>query len=286
MKKLSIITINRNNAEGLLKTIESVVSQTFDNYEYIIIDGASTDSSVNTIKQYADKVTYWVSEPVKGIYNAMNKGILQAKGEYCLFLNSGDYLYSNDVLYKAFIENNCDEDIVTGDMLKLYPDQTSRLDKGQAYARKQEGRELTLFDMYWGTLNHSSSFIKRKLFDEYGLYDENYKIVSDWIFFLKTIGLNNAKVKYIDLIISSFDMSGVSNVNMNLRNKERSEVIESNFPSNFLKDYEYFHQLLQQIQSLQQLRQIEKKYNYLFEYSFTYFIARFVNKVIRLFHKN
>jgi len=83
--KLSIITVNLNNAAGLQKTIESVITQTFTDYEYIIIDGGSTDGSVDVIKQHADKITYWVSEPDKGIYNAMNKGILQAKGEYCLF---------------------------------------------------------------------------------------------------------------------------------------------------------------------------------------------------------
>ena len=88
--KLSIITINRNNAAGLRRTIESVVSQTYTEFEYIIIDGASTDESVDVIKEYADKITFWVSEPDNGIYNAMNKGILKAKGEYLLFLNSGD----------------------------------------------------------------------------------------------------------------------------------------------------------------------------------------------------
>jgi len=100
--KLSIITVNLNNAEGLRKTIESVVSQTYTDYEYIIIDGGSTDGCVEIIKQYEDKITYWVSEPDKGIYNAMNKGILKAKGEYCQFLNSGDWLIKESILHDIF----------------------------------------------------------------------------------------------------------------------------------------------------------------------------------------
>ena len=97
MPKLSIITINLNNAQGLEKTIKSVVSQTYSDYEYIIIDGASTDGSVDVIQEYRNKITYWVSEPDTGIYNAMNKGILKATGEYCQFLNSGDILVDNNV---------------------------------------------------------------------------------------------------------------------------------------------------------------------------------------------
>ena len=90
MKKISIITINYNNCEGLRRTIESVVNQTCRDFEYIIIDGGSTDGSVDVIKRYADNIDYWVSEPDKGIYNAMNKGIRMATGDYVQILNSGD----------------------------------------------------------------------------------------------------------------------------------------------------------------------------------------------------
>ena len=104
--KLSIITVNLNNAAGLQKTIESVINQTFTDYEFIIIDGGSTDSSLEIIKQYANKITYWVSEPDNGIYNGMNKGIGQADGEYCFFLNSGDWMIENNTLYK-FLYKDC-----------------------------------------------------------------------------------------------------------------------------------------------------------------------------------
>ena len=89
--KLSIITVNLNNLEGLKKTYESVVCQTFTDYEWLVIDGGSTDGSREFIEEHQDKFAYWCSEPDKGIYNAMNKGIVRAKGEYLNFMNSGDY---------------------------------------------------------------------------------------------------------------------------------------------------------------------------------------------------
>lgn len=100
--KLSIITVKLNNRDGLKRTIDSVVSQTFTDYEWIVIDGGSTDGSRELIEQYQDHFAYWCSEPDKGIYNAMNKGIAHAKGEWLQFLNSGDVLYSNNTLASVF----------------------------------------------------------------------------------------------------------------------------------------------------------------------------------------
>src|SRR6478735_1115877 len=99
--QLSIITINYNNLQGLQKTIESVVSQSFKDFEYIIIDGGSTDGSKVLIEKYSESITYWVSEKDNGIYPAMNKGIQVANGEYLLFLNSGDWFYENTTLSMA-----------------------------------------------------------------------------------------------------------------------------------------------------------------------------------------
>jgi len=267
--KLSIISVNLNNADGLRMTIQSVVSQTFTDYEYIIIDGGSTDDSVEIIKQYADKITYWVSEPDKGIYNAMNKGILQAKGEYCQFLNSGDLLYSDTVLIDVF-RLNCTDDIITGDMLKRYPTNITKLDKGQAYTRWERGQILTLYDMYWGTVNHSSSFIKRNLFNKFGLYDENYKIVSDWIFFLKTIGLAGIEVKYVNIVISCFDMTGISNADIPMVNEERKNALEKNIPKQILIDYQQFETL-------------NRKVNHILKYKTIRFIVKLVEKTFRIF---
>jgi glycosyltransferase involved in cell wall biosynthesis len=116
MLKLSIITVNLNNAAGLRKTIESVRAQTFKDFEHIIIDGDSTDESVAVIKKFEDGFSYWVSEPDGGIYQGMNKGTRVAKGEYCLYLNSGDYLYNSKVLEKVFKEK-FSEDLVYGNSI-------------------------------------------------------------------------------------------------------------------------------------------------------------------------
>lgn len=210
MRKLSIITINYNNASGLEKTIQSVVEQTFTDFEYIVIDGGSTDGSVDLINQYKDKITYWISESDKGIYNAMNKGILKANGDYLMFLNSGDWLAGSNTLREIFAQQFA-EDIVYGNMIKVFSDGTTQLDKGP------QRSELTLYDMYYHTINHSSALIKKKLFDTYSLYDEKYKIVSDWLFFLKTIGLEGVSVKYLDIDFNYFDKSGISSVQLNLR---------------------------------------------------------------------
>lgn len=274
--KLSIITINLNNVSGLQKTIESVICQTFRDFEYIVIDGAGTDGSVEVIEQYAEKINYWISEPDTGIYNAMNKGILKATGTYCLFLNSGDTLYSETVLENVFTENYS-EDIITGDMLRIYSDKTV-LDKGQACIRSSEGQKLTLFDLFFGFMNHQATFIKKELFSRFGLYDENYKIVSDWLFFLNVIGLHGVQVKYINTIISCFDMTGVSNTNMELSRNERQIAIQSIFHQAVIDDYKYFEKVNTEYKIL------KSKYDYLFQYRITYFIAKFVNKLIRLFH--
>jgi glycosyltransferase involved in cell wall biosynthesis len=267
-KQLSIITINFNSAEGLQKTIESVISQVFSDFEYIIIDGGSTDSSVNVIKQYENRITYWISEPDKGVYNAMNKGILQAKGEYCLFLNSGDTLYSKTILNEIFNMNYA-EDIITGNFLKQYP-KKEIVDKGHAYHRAKEGKNLSLFDFFVSNIPHQATFIKRKLFDRYGLYDENYKIVSDWLFFLKTIVFESVEVKYIDTTIARFDMEGISNANMALHMLERRKILEELLPPAILADYDYFEK-------------VDDAFHKLFKYKVSYYFGRLINKMVTLY---
>lgn len=172
--KLSIITINYNNKHGLQKTINSVISQIYKEFEWIIIDGGSTDGSKELIEQYTDYITYWVCEPDKGIYNAMNKGIEVAKGEYLLFLNSGDYLVSvytlEHVLCKSF-----QADIVYGNLLY----DKKKVERAPGFHNDY----IACIDLIKGTLFHPSTFIKRELFEKYGYYDETLKIVADWKFF-------------------------------------------------------------------------------------------------------
>lgn len=227
---MSIITINQNNVEGLKKTLPSVFEQSFREFEYIVIDGGSTDGSKEFIESHSDKIDYWVSEQDFGIYNAMNKGIRVANGKYLLFLNSGDWLYENVVLDKV-ADKLTDCDVLYGNMMKVFPDGKKHLDKGV------NGNEITFKTFAEGTINHSSSLIKRELFIKYGFYDENLKIVSDWKFFLITLGLNNAVIKYVDYTFSYFDMTGISNSNIELRNRERLKVLQEEIPFPIYADY-------------------------------------------------
>lgn len=277
MPKLSIITINKNNAKGLKKTIESVVNQTSKDFEYIIIDGSSTDESVEIIKSFTDipektkveirteveaefkeedmnasqaqstpPITYWLSESDSGIYNAMNKGIKVAKGEYCQFLNSGDYLVSDNVIAVMVSEmNSCD--ILYGNLLK-------KISWGIYKDRSFAGKKPSMMNFYTSTLNHSPAFIKRILFDKYGLYDESLQIVSDWKFYIKVIIFGNAILKYKDIDVTIFNLQGISSTNNKLVKKERRKVLETFLHENIIVDYERYAIAIKQYNRINQFK--------------------------------
>ncbi len=238
--RLSIITINRNNATGLEKTMQSVASQSFKDFEYVIVDGASTDGSVEMIKKYESQFAHlrWLSEPDAGIYNAMNKGICMASGEYIQILNSADALAAPDVTERmlAALEKADCPSIFYGNMVKCFPDGRRLVDKSFA------GREITMLDMYTGTLNHDPAYIRRNLFEKYGYYDEGLKIVSDWKWYLQAIILGGEKPQYVDLDVTLFDMTGISE---NAKSKamirdERAKVLEEVIPAGYLHDYQKY----------------------------------------------
>lgn len=151
--KISIITINYNNLEGLKRTIESVVNQTWQEFEYLIIDGGSTDGSVEYIESKSEHVDYWVSEPDKGVYHAMNKGIAKSSGEYLLFLNSGDHFYNKKVLAQ-----NCQE---IKDSSIIYFD--LQVVEEQKMFIKEYPSVLSFSYFLNDTLPHPATFIKKKL---------------------------------------------------------------------------------------------------------------------------
>lgn len=253
--KLSIVTINYNDAEGLLKTLNSVATQTYRDIEHIIIDGGSIDGSVDVIREYAEghtsHIVKWVSEPDHGIYNAQNKGIKLATGDYCQFLNSGDYLAAPDVterMVDALIHytsiHNISIDILYGNMKKVMPDGKFVRDVCGAT------NDVTLNMFYRGCLNHSPAYIKRSLFDEYGLYDEILKICSDWKFYMQSIVLGNAKVQYVDIDVSIFDMTGISETRKDILNEERNRLLHEMVPEGILKDYDRYHFPMEQYDRL------------------------------------
>ena len=246
--KLSIITINRNNAAGLEMTLQSVASQTFKEFEYIVVDGASTDGSVEVIKQYEPQFAHlkWVSEPDAGIYNAMNKGIHMASGEYIQILNSADGLASEEVTERMLraLEETGYPSILYGNMIKCFPDGRKMVDKCFA------GQEITMLGMFTGTLNHDPAYIRRDLFDKYGYYDESLKIVSDWKWYLQAIILGGEKPQYVDVDVTLFDMTGISETNKELDMTERKQVLDQMFPKAVLADYEQFAFPIEQMKRL------------------------------------
>jgi len=202
--RLSIITINYNNCEGLKKTIDSVVSQTFRDFEWIVIDGGSTDGSKELIEQYSDYFAYWVSEPDKGIYHAMNKGVKVAKGDYLQFLNSGDWLRDESVLMD-FANSKFSTDLVVGDIRLIYGD---REEDGFSPDRVDAG-----FFLHGGAIWHPCAFIKKSLFDKCGYYNEEFRIISDWEFFMKSVVLHGATYAHFRRIVACFPVDGISSRN-------------------------------------------------------------------------
>lgn len=250
MSILSIITINRNNAIGLEKTLQSVLSCNRIDFEHIIVDGASTDDSVEIIRKYeAKKVGHlrWISEPDKGIYDAMNKGIRMASGDYLQFLNSGDCLVSSSVVDKMYFElkRNNYPSILYGNMLKCFLD--GKVVRDQCFG----GQEITFLGFYKGTLNHSPAYIRRTLFAKYGLYDESLRIVSDWKWYLQAIILGGEKPVYTDIDVTLFDMTGISETNQILVRKERRVVLQGLIAPAILADYDKWSFSILQIERLQ-----------------------------------
>lgn len=227
--KLSIITINYNNKAGLQKTLESVLAQTCRDFEWIVIDGGSTDGSKDLIEQHQDAMAYWCSEPDRGVYHAMNKGITKATGEYCLFLNSGDYMCSREVLRTVFSE--CwREDIIYGNVVTTDG-------KSETVLKGFHSDSLLGVDLVKSTICHQTAFIRRDLFDKCGYYDESLSIVSDWKFFFMAILIHKCSLKYVDLNIVYYDLSGFSSIHPERLEEEKKRVLKELLPEFVVQDY-------------------------------------------------
>jgi glycosyltransferase involved in cell wall biosynthesis len=334
--QLSIITINYNNAEGLRKTLASVAAQTYPNIEHIIVDGGSTDGSVDVIREYESTLASslsplafslkWLSEPDKGIYNAMNKGIEIALGkrvvnndhtsspiannqspiaqtDYIQILNSGDILAAHDVTERmmAALAAQCAE--IKGESLKIKGEKTSetvtsasrlsplasRLENcpaifyGNMIKEWLDGKRVkdtcgggdytpeSFYYFYRGTLNHDCAYIRKDLFEKYGLYNEEMKICSDWEWYVRAIVLGGEKTVYTNIDVTVFDMTGISESdgkNRELIQKERREYLESILPAAVLRDYDMLSLPIEQYRRL-------KKYHL---WGIVYFVERVLFK--------
>ena len=209
---IDVITINKNNIDGLRKTIESVVCQTrFDQVNMIVIDGGSDDGSVDVIKQYQDRINYWVSEKDDGIYHAMNKGIDVATGDYCIFLNSGDYFSSNNVIERILPE--LDRDIVYGDEYKDNG-KTIKLSKYPSIIDDNFFRKTAL--------PHQSTFIRTRLLKNIH-YSTKWKLLGDSLWFYERIVEDKVGYKHISLPISVYNLDGISSRERSKYEEEKRE---------------------------------------------------------------
>ena len=342
--KLSIVTINYNNAEGLRKTLASVASQTYADIEHVIVDGGSTDGSVEIICEYARAngahagsptcptgqtnnchQIHWLSEPDNGIYHAMNKGIEIALGQrivnddhtsspitnsqspisnnpspiastsYIQILNSGDILAADDVTERMFkamgnwqspianspspitniqspISNSQSPiSIFYGNMIKEWPD-------GRRVKDTCGGGDYTpdsFYYFYRGTLNHDCAYIRKDLFEKYGLYNEQMKICSDWEWYVRAIVLGGEKTVYTNIDVTVFDMTGISEAdgkNKDIILKERREYLESILPAAVLRDYDMLSLPIEQYRRL-------KKYHL---WGIVYFVERILFKLEKM----
>lgn len=209
---ITIITVVYNGAQFLEDTIKSVINQSFKNFEYIVIDGGSTDGTLEIIQKYQSHIAKWISEPDKGIYDAMNKGIDLSTGSWLNFMNAGDSLYSSEVLENVF-DNEISQDIGI-----IY----GNTDIGHKILKYKQN--LNIQDMAQGMmLCHQSTFYR--LCDSIR-YNLKYKICGDQDFTMQFFS-KNRKSQYFDITISKYDLDGISSQSLNKILKEKFQINKS-----------------------------------------------------------
>ncbi|WP_343565958.1 glycosyltransferase family 2 protein [Sphingobacterium sp.] len=222
--KFSVITINYNNRKGLDSTVQSVINQTYQGFEFIVIDGESDDGSQEILAAYHGQIDKVVSEPDEGVYDAMNKGIMLATGDYLIFMNSGDTFYDDSTLaiYDEWVDGK--GDVYYGNTLGLY-------DSGKSLNLIQPA-QLTLSFWLFSSLNHQSTAIRRTLFSQYGFYAHHFKITSDWQFFMNLFFQHQLSFIYIDKFLAKYDLHGISSDSSyaETHTLEREDFIENSYP--------------------------------------------------------
>lgn len=263
--KLTIITINYNNAKGLIRTLDSVAEQIWIDFEHIIIDGGSQDNSVNIIHEYVDKYSEkypikWISEPDTGVYNAMNKGVKMAVGEYCLFMNSGDCILSNNTLKQVNL-HECHSDLVVGYSIE---EKTNR-------KIKYNLRRLSLLEVMQFGISHQATFVKRELFDKIGYYSEDLRVLADCEFLFKC-ALENITFENTGKCVALVEPDGLSNTMLDQIRVE-GKKIKRVLPNSISEDYQ---SILAQKDSYDVAKTWMKK---------TYYLYVFYSKINKMWNK-
>lgn len=294
--KLSIVTINYNNADGLRKTLASVAMQTYHDIEHIIVDATSTDGSVGIIKEYADRSKHtvvWTSEKDKGIYDGMNKGIEIALSkrvvdafnrselredknkvlsDYVYMLNSGDALAAPNVVEKMMsILKDGNIDILLGNIGRVYENKKEYAPLPVKREKDEAPRpmDVSMLTFYTGTVPQDAAFVKRELYEKYGYFDETMKICADWKLYLNMTALGGVQPMYVNIDVVLFEMTGVSNTDNERLKAEKRAYLEEILPASVLKDYDN-HAF-----DIEQMNRLRNRHLYWF----VYFIERVLFKL-------
>jgi glycosyltransferase involved in cell wall biosynthesis len=234
---VSVITVCYNSIDTISDTIKSVLSQTYPNIEYIIIDGGSTDGTVELIRSFGKRISKMVTEPDKGIYDAINKGIRLSEGDIVGVLHSDDFFYDNNVVEKiagVFLDN--DIDAVYGDIQFVNKNKTSGIVRYYSSKKFNTGR------FKFGFMPaHPSFYARRELFEKFGYYKPDYKIAADFELLIRFLYINKIKVRYIEMIFVSMRTGGVSNKSILSRFVINREIMrackENGISTNYLLIY-------------------------------------------------
>lgn len=214
--KITIITAVYNCVDKIEQCISSVVNQTYDNLEYIVIDGGSTDGTVDVIKKYNDKISYWCSEPDKGIYDAWNKGLSHATGDYINFVGSDDAICSKDTIEKIVSYLDASVDVLAGNVI--------RVNEKSGFEFLQNNKHILSKESYkGGCIVTQGTFIKRSLCDKYK-FDTSYKVAADYKFFLQYYNDRSVKIKFIDDVIQYFSDGGISGADLDFVRNEDNRI--------------------------------------------------------------
>ncbi len=200
---ISVITVCRNEVGRIQRTIDSILGQRTELFEWIVVDGASTDGTLAILQAHNDAIAKLISEPDRGIYDAMNKGARAASGEWLLFLNGGDaFVNRSTVASIAPLLEKSDVDVLVGAHVRVWPD-------GRAPVKKIHSGALDLHHFYRRPVNHQSAFIRRRAFEKFGPYDTTFKYIADWDFFVRAV-LGGARMERCDVLVAEYDATGVS----------------------------------------------------------------------------
>jgi glycosyltransferase involved in cell wall biosynthesis len=239
--KVSIITVVHNNASTIKNAIDSVINQSYQNIEYIVVDGASTDGTIEIINNYKNHIAHFISEPDTGIYNAINKGIRLATGDIVGILNSDDFFCSNNIIERIvneFLKDNIDA--VYGDVQFVNPNKENKITR--YYSSKRFSSKMFKYGFMPA---HPSFYVKRSFFNELGYYKETYKIGADFELLLRFLLKNNLNAKYLEMPFVTMRTGGISNrsykSNLLLNREILQACRENNVKTNLINIYsKYF----------------------------------------------